>query len=202
VTEFSKPIMSRPGGGSGGGGEGGGVDVTRTRRWEPPYHGTIDSPSLAMFGNRGQPSTSRHPGRIDPLPSTFGLIHKDATDVMFTDPCICGCAGGGCIPQRKYERQRSDPLDPQELEELIRFSVNGRCGYPLEDALKKQYTGLDGKDDEMFVDCKSSIALRLEVRTATSARSYNSPETYSQWLPYRKWTKQVGADCHVSHHGH
>ena len=78
--------------------------------------------------------------------------------------CLCGCDRGACIPQREYERQRTDPLSQEELQELIPFSVNGVCGYPLVDALKKQYTGLDGKDDEMFIGFKSSISLRLEVR--------------------------------------
>ena len=96
-------------------------------------------------------------------------ISKDATDAMFTDPCICGCSGGGCIPQREYGRKMSNQLGPQEPQEVIRFSVNGRCGYPLGDALKKLHAGLDGRDDKMFVGFASSISLRLEVRTATSA---------------------------------
>ena len=85
------------------------------------------------------------------------------------DSCICGCGGGACIPQREYDRQRTDPLSPQELQAMILFRVNGRCGYPLADALKKQYTGLDGRDERMFADFKSSISIRLEVRPATSA---------------------------------
>jgi len=44
------------------------------------------------------------------------------------------------------------------------FNVNGTCGYPLVDALKERYTGLDGRDDKMFVDCTSYISLELEVR--------------------------------------
>ena len=80
--------------------------------------------------------------------------------------------------------------------------MDGACGYPLKDALKKRYAGLDGRDDKMFVGCKSSISLRLEVRLAASARSCDGPETYLQWLPYGKWTKQVGADCRASSHDH
>ena len=120
---------------------------------------------------------------------------------MFTHSCICGCGGGACIPQREYERQRPDPLGPQELQ-VILFSVNGKCGYPLKDALVKRYTGLDGRDDKMFVGCTSSISIKLKVRPAASARSYDGPETYPQWLPYEDWTKQVGADCRTSSRDH
>ena len=47
---------------------------------------------------------------------------------------------------------------------MILFKVGGKCGYPLRDALKRLYTGLGGRDDEMFVDCKSCISIRVEVR--------------------------------------
>ncbi|KAF9653230.1 hypothetical protein BDM02DRAFT_3107779 [Thelephora ganbajun] len=87
--------------------------------------------------------------------------------------CICGCGGGACIPQRDYDRPRADPLTRSELREMIPFSVNKKCGYPLKDALQKLYTGLDGRDDKMFVSSKSSISIRVE------------------WLPYDKWTKQI-----------
>jgi len=43
--------------------------------------------------------------------------------------------------------------------------MNGKCSYPLVDALKKQYINLDGGGDKMFVDCKSYISLRLEVHS-------------------------------------
>lgn len=82
---------------------------------------------------------------------------------------MCGCDKGVCFPQREYDRPRTDPLSQEELEETILFSVNGVCGYPLKDALKKQYTGLDLRDAKMFINCKSSISIRLEVRPPTSA---------------------------------
>ena len=84
------------------------------------------------------------------------------------DSCICGCGGSACIPQREYVRQRTDPVSETELQEIIRFSVNGICGYPLGDALEKQYTGLDEKDERMFICSRSSISMRLEVRPAAS----------------------------------
>jgi len=91
-------------------------------------------------------------------------MSKDVADSTLTNSCMCGCSGGACIPQREYERQRIHPLSQSDLQEMVLFSVNGKCGYPLVDALRKQYRGLDGRDDKMFVDFKSSISLRLEVR--------------------------------------
>ena len=114
------------------------------------------------------------------------------------ESCECGCDRGACIPQRQYDRPRTDPLTEQELQETILFSVNGVCGYPLRDALKKQYTGLDKRDEKVFVNCKSSISIRLEVCPPASAQFNNGPESCLQWLPYEKWTKQVGAGSPIS----
>jgi len=117
---------------------------------------------------------------------------------MYMESCECGCDNGACIPQRQYDRPRTDPLSPEELQETIWFSVNGVCGYPLKDALRKQYTGLEGRDDKMFANSKSSISIRLEVCPPLSAQSNNGPESYLQWLPYEKWTRQVGAGTPIS----
>lgn len=85
---------------------------------------------------------------------------------------------------------------------MILFRVDGECGYPLKDALKKRYTGLDGRDDKMFGDSKSSISIRLEVSLTSSARLEVDLESHSQWLPYGRWTKQVGTESRISLHGH
>ena len=117
-----------------------------------------------------------------------------------TEPCICGCGGGSCIPQREYERQRTDLLSQNELQEMILFRVDGKCGYPLRDALRKRYTGLGGRDDKMFEDSKSSISIRVEVSPISSARFDDGIEFRSQWLPYGRWTKQVGIGSRVPLH--
>jgi len=122
-------------------------------------------------------------------------IFKDVTDSTLMNSCVCGCSGGACIPQREYERQRTHPLSPHDLQETIVFSVNGKCGYPPVDALRKQYRGLDGRDDKMFVNFKSSISLRLEVRPPAPTWSNCRLDSRLQWLPYRKWTRQVGAEA-------
>jgi len=120
----------------------------------------------------------------------------------FTEPCICGCGGGPCIPQRDYERQRTDPLSQTELQEMILFRVDGKCGYPLKDALRKRYTGLDGRDDKMFENSRSSISIRVGVSPISSARFDDGIEFRSQWLPYKGWTKQVSIESRVPPHGY
>lgn len=54
---------------------------------------------------------------------------------------------------------------------MIRFSVNGKCGYPLWDALKMQYIYLDRRDEKMFTIAESSVAIRLEVCPSALVRS-------------------------------
>ena len=89
-------------------------------------------------------------------------------DVACDDRCTCGCNGGACIPQREYDGRRTDPLFQRTTQEVILFSVNGKCGYPLANALREQYTGLDRRDSKILVDSKSSISIRLEVRPSVS----------------------------------
>jgi len=86
-------------------------------------------------------------------------------------------------------RQKTDPLSQHDLQDTILFTVDGKCGHPLEDALKKHYTGLDGRDDKMFVDFRSSISIRLEVRLVALGPSNGSLESCLQWPPYDKWTR-------------
>lgn len=95
----------------------------------------------------------------------IGEISKDVTYFSHpVDRCICGCRSGACIPQREYQRQRTGPIPQRDLPEMILFSVNGKCGYPLKDTFAERYNGLDGRHSKLFVDLKSSnIALRFEV---------------------------------------
>ena len=83
---------------------------------------------------------------------------KTSKHAAVMDSCICGCGGDACIPQRTETPPRHVP------QETILFSVNGKCGYSLSDALKERYTNVDGRGDRTFVDCKTYISLRLEVR--------------------------------------
>jgi hypothetical protein len=100
--------------------------------------------------------------------------------------------------QREYQRHKTDPLPQLDLPEMILFDVNGKCGYPLRDALMERYSGLNGRDDRIFVDLgSSSIAMRLEVRLAAWAGSNGSLKSYLQWLLYKGWTRQVGVDSQI-----
>lgn len=103
---------------------------------------------------------------------------------------MCGCGGGTCIPQRRYEQ--GPPCSPHEVQEIL-FSVNGECGYPLKDALREQYTGLDGRYNEMFVDSRV-VNINLEVRPSMSVRFGGGFESCLQWLPYGGWAHWVSAD--------
>jgi len=89
------------------------------------------------------------------------------------DICVCGCQYGGCVPQRRYAAPKTDPISDSERGALITFSVNGKCGFSVRSALEKQYAGLDGRDDHMFVGFRSAVAIRFE------------------WKAYEKWTHQI-----------
>ena len=65
------------------------------------------------------------------------------------------------VPQRSYNRgtQQSgfERLDP------VSFSVVGLPGINMGDALRKQFTGLDGRDKPVLNDANAAIACRLLV---------------------------------------
>lgn len=119
---------------------------------------------------------------------------KDITCSTPTDSRVRGFGGDVCIVQLEDSRRGTDPVSRHELEEWILFSVNGKCGYPLEDALKMRYTGLDGGDEKVPFDLETSISLGLDVCPSDSAESNEGLESCSQWPPYGKWTRQVGGD--------
>jgi len=62
------------------------------------------------------------------------------------------------VPQRPYARTGG-----REKHRSIIFKVNGRSGIPARDAIGKIYVGLEGRDDQVFVDEAAVITLRLEV---------------------------------------
>ena len=87
--------------------------------------------------------------------------------------------------------ERMDPLSANELQEMIRFSVNGKCDYPLRDAMKELYTSLDGRDDKMFIG--PVISIRLGVRPAALARSSRDLESCLWWLLRRSILSKLDA---------
>jgi len=66
------------------------------------------------------------------------------------------------IPQKIYNYGRKQwyftPSEP------ISFSVNGRLGVNMGDALRKRFTDLDGRDELVLQDTRSGISCRLSVR--------------------------------------
>ena len=51
----------------------------------------------------------------------------------------------------------------REKQRSIIFKVTGRLGIPVRDALGRNYVGLEGRDNQVFVDDVGVITLRLEV---------------------------------------
>jgi len=77
----------------------------------------------------------------------------------------------GRVPQQPYEqRGKSGKWVPKES---IPFVVHGESGISLKDALDGMHTGLEERDVEMFVDCKSSISVRVG------------------WIGYEEWSRQI-----------
>jgi len=66
------------------------------------------------------------------------------------------------IPQEVYNHGRKQwgftPSEP------ILFPVNGCPGLNMGDALRKRFTGLDGRDDLVLQDARGAISCRLLVR--------------------------------------
>jgi len=50
-----------------------------------------------------------------------------------------------------------------ERSESINFNVNGRPGVNVGDILRKEFTGLDGRDDPVLREAASAISCRLLV---------------------------------------
>ena len=67
------------------------------------------------------------------------------------------------IPQKVYDHGKKQrgfrPSEP------ILFHVNGCLGVNMGDALRKKFTGLDGRDDPMLQDARGAISCRLWVRS-------------------------------------
>ena len=110
-----------------------------------------------------------------PLPQTITLHSQDTT---FLPP------NWRKIPQKAYNYGQKQwnftQLEP------IHFSVNGRRGINMGDALRKMFTGLDGRDDLVLQDASSAISCRLLVcsprylspRARTDEAISSSPGTH------------------------
>jgi hypothetical protein len=63
------------------------------------------------------------------------------------------------VPQKDYRSKQwsSKRLNP------VSFSVNGRPGVNMGDALRKTFVGLDGQDDPVLTDATGAISCRLLV---------------------------------------
>ena len=68
------------------------------------------------------------------------------------------------IPQKAYDHGRKQwYYTPSES---ISFSINGRLGVNMGNALRKRFTDLDGRDDLVLQDTSRAISCRLSVRSS------------------------------------
>ena len=82
-------------------------------------------------------------------------------------------AWGYPVPQFPYEPRGRD--GNVTLKDPILFRVNGVLGISLQDALERKHTGLDERDTEMIIGCRSSVSVRIGVRDVF-AFSYVQPK--------------------------
>lgn len=116
------------------------------------------------FYDRESPRFSDSDGTHQPLPAPmelevmpFGVFSSMALQTAVSLP-----SNWFRIPQMPYNQGRKSwdfkPLEP------ISFSVNGRPGVNMGDALHRRFTGLDGRDDLILQDAGDVISCRLSVR--------------------------------------
>ena len=112
------------------------VDQSYVRREMPVQrrHSTFDS----------QDSSTQH------STSGSGLLNSDSSSSPKMRMAM--------VPQRPYAR-----MGGREKQRSIIFKVTGRLGIPVRDALGRNYVGLEGRDNQVFVDDVGVITLRLEV---------------------------------------
>ncbi|KAF9650553.1 hypothetical protein BDM02DRAFT_3112111 [Thelephora ganbajun] len=97
---------------------------------EPDFDMDADSEAIAEANN---------------IPSALSLAV--GTGVL---SCLCGCGGDPCVPQwrdRRFEKGHR----PQRCETIL-FRVDGKCGFPLRDALETDYSDFEGCDEPMFAE--------------------------------------------------
>jgi hypothetical protein len=137
--------------------------------------GYVDHPYHLLFPTVSSTSpisnevrSSWHISDLSPLTSTFFhvsmLSQSNAGASLPGD--IWPLPSRGRVPQQPYEQKgNSGKWVPKES---IPFVVHGESGISLKDALDGKHTGLEERDVEMFVDCKSSISVRVGVRRIVS----------------------------------
>ena len=73
-----------------------------------------------------------------------------------------------------------------EMSEPIPFSVNGRPGINMGDALRKKFTGLDGWDDPVLQEAASAISCRLLVSLPRFSRLLELTPPQVPWISSRQ----------------
>ena len=85
------------------------------------------------------------------------------------------------IPQQVYDHGKKQ-WDFQPSEPIL-FHVNGHLGVNMGDALRKKFTGLDGRDDLILQDARHSISCRLWVRSSCQLLPRMRADRFHQQFP-------------------
>ena len=98
--------------------------------------------SLYPFGSGGTPNES-----------SMTSSHRGSTPSSLQN--------GVCIPQRRYKAFDYRPLGDQIL---VSFLLRDGSYLPVDAALRRQYTGLIGRDSSLPYEAHRTLMLRLEVK--------------------------------------
>jgi len=84
------------------------------------------------------------------------------------------------VPQRPYSKAG----DRWKHKSII-FNVNGCLGIPARDAIGRIYAGLEGRDDQVLVDKRSVMMLRLEVCSVADCEVFlMTDNSVVAWIPF------------------
>lgn len=101
------------------------------------------------------------------------------------------------VPHRPYppphSKTKGQYVDDATLQPPILFDLigNSQRGVAAKDAVNKRYHNLVGRDDPMFEESGSSVAIRFEVILRLLDVCLLHRLTRLQWPGYKSWSRQV-----------
>ena len=127
-------------------------DAAGAKLWSagftPSPSGLLPIFSLVCFAQRALPSKAFSRSEpAQPVPSAPSVTPLQSNWIK--------------VPQRDYDRGRKR-WNFERLAPIV-FNVNGSPGINLGDALRKTFTGLDGRDDPVLQEAAGAISCRLLV---------------------------------------
>jgi hypothetical protein len=86
------------------------------------------------------------------------------------------------VPQRGYDRGRNQSSFKRLR--TVYFSVDGRPGINVGDALRKTFKGLDGRDDPVLQDAAGAISCRFLVSSSGFHEIFGVDSVHPQFPGY------------------